>query len=692
MKAIRMLFLILCILIFSSSVLAEQLKEYCPCPIIFVHGYKTKEPSTWDCWKTAKSNIKRYFEENGECKYLNLDGKEKYFPTVNYGMRKTGPISRNGNIPDIAKQVLLPRVEWTLDNCFPASYPESERKVIIVAHSMGGLIVRSLLTQFSDYQNKIDRVVFVDTPHLGSPYASAVWIVDKEAKEILPPLVKKYSTFFAKSVGALRFLLGPTGTAAPEICGHISWNLQKRLNRDNFLLWITELGGTDPDGYAIDKMRLPFQSEYHDVVTGHYGLKHTSVPIDIVYGPSETFLGIANLAVPSTFKVIRGEIPPSQAGAVKFVKNLITLYREGYPLGFSFESDYTLNDAISTGDGIVSKLSQERMNRDAVGQTDYEVDAWHGAAPEKWQTILQAVEDKPEIESVRTVPVDWSATFGGSQEYYLIFKVKDYLLADIEIETLILNGVDIIPENFKKDSKAKPYYAFGKDFLKQREDISATFKNIYGNKEYLKLKPGEFYIKTTIPLNAAYVKLKIKNPAAEYAQEPEDFSVERTFYFRRPDINISWAPLGRLYNPGNPYTSLYGIDLPPFDEENGGSDDRPNQTYLTLNIENSSSLQVVCSAFFEEEGVFKKTLLDKAIFNLTVDGSGPYEGLFSDAAAFNGTDDSGQYPDYSMMPAIFYYTKYSGKIIIVPLNDPDPADDIIPFLTFTTTSIIGDRH
>ena len=41
-------------------------------------------------------------------------------------------------------------------------------KVDIVAHSMGGLVARSYI-EGNDYQNDIDQVVFLGTPHLGSP-------------------------------------------------------------------------------------------------------------------------------------------------------------------------------------------------------------------------------------------------------------------------------------------------------------------------------------------------------------------------------------------------------------------------------------------------------------------------------------------------------------------------------------------
>ena len=41
-------------------------------------------------------------------------------------------------------------------------------KVDIIAHSMGGLVARSYI-EGNDYQNDIDQVVFLGTPHLGSP-------------------------------------------------------------------------------------------------------------------------------------------------------------------------------------------------------------------------------------------------------------------------------------------------------------------------------------------------------------------------------------------------------------------------------------------------------------------------------------------------------------------------------------------
>jgi len=50
-------------------------------------------------------------------------------------------------------------------NCF---------KVDIVAHSMGGLVTRQYV-QSDTYENDVDQVIFIATPHLGSPKAYLAW-------------------------------------------------------------------------------------------------------------------------------------------------------------------------------------------------------------------------------------------------------------------------------------------------------------------------------------------------------------------------------------------------------------------------------------------------------------------------------------------------------------------------------------
>ena len=52
-------------------------------------------------------------------------------------------------------------------------------KVDLVAHSMGGLVARQYI-QSGNYENDVDQLIFLGTPHLGAPFAYLMW----EAGEI----------------------------------------------------------------------------------------------------------------------------------------------------------------------------------------------------------------------------------------------------------------------------------------------------------------------------------------------------------------------------------------------------------------------------------------------------------------------------------------------------------------------------
>lgn len=46
------------------------------------------------------------------------------------------------------------------------------KKIDILAHSQGGLVIKKLLLDHPQYQNKIGKLIFVGTPHLGAPKAA----------------------------------------------------------------------------------------------------------------------------------------------------------------------------------------------------------------------------------------------------------------------------------------------------------------------------------------------------------------------------------------------------------------------------------------------------------------------------------------------------------------------------------------
>jgi len=51
-----------------------------------------------------------------------------------------------------------------------------ERQVIIMAHSMGGLVTRYALNTNSTFRDKVHRVITLATPHLGSPWSNPSWV------------------------------------------------------------------------------------------------------------------------------------------------------------------------------------------------------------------------------------------------------------------------------------------------------------------------------------------------------------------------------------------------------------------------------------------------------------------------------------------------------------------------------------
>jgi triacylglycerol esterase/lipase EstA (alpha/beta hydrolase family) len=185
-KIVRLFVISLIALLISTPLIAGGHKYIAP-PVIFVHGFNADMGS----WTTTKSNLQYLYVDKYGYKYNSIN--PAYFPDMNYGKDKLGVFSKNGDCTVIATKQgdgLSAVIENTRSN-YPVDYPDEEKKVIIVAHSFGGLVTRSLLKQYPDYQNKIAKVIFVGTPHAGSPLASALWLL-KEADPKALALIEKY--------------------------------------------------------------------------------------------------------------------------------------------------------------------------------------------------------------------------------------------------------------------------------------------------------------------------------------------------------------------------------------------------------------------------------------------------------------------------------------------------------------------
>jgi len=66
-------------------------------------------------------------------------------------------------------------------------------KVDLVAHSMGGLVAREYI-QSSQYQNDVDQIIFLGTPHKGSPKAYLQWEGGASDRDIASLFVNTYFT------------------------------------------------------------------------------------------------------------------------------------------------------------------------------------------------------------------------------------------------------------------------------------------------------------------------------------------------------------------------------------------------------------------------------------------------------------------------------------------------------------------
>lgn len=215
----------------SAEVVADSSSYYMPYPIVFVHGLASDSTA----WNTATANygahlIKSFNQAGSEIAAYSLDNIapngnpdpneiRDYFSRVNFGDKDATANHNNfenlssTNDPEECIRIVAgdPAVSVmsganttsfkSLKRAIDAALtlqaqlidgheriPGDARKVILVGHSTGGLIIREFLRRLGDdvpqdnagnklagnqtYRQAIQRVVFVGTPHYGSPFAN----------------------------------------------------------------------------------------------------------------------------------------------------------------------------------------------------------------------------------------------------------------------------------------------------------------------------------------------------------------------------------------------------------------------------------------------------------------------------------------------------------------------------------------
>ena len=130
-------------------------------PIILVHGMsgdaKPKTLNYWYGWMNA--------DTNGTLGYFNQAPMSNMFRVYRYVYDSTDYISTNA--AKFAKFV----------NDFYAAHTNfNERQVVIMAHSMGGLVSRYAMNINTQFASRVHRLVTLGSPHQGSQGANPTWI------------------------------------------------------------------------------------------------------------------------------------------------------------------------------------------------------------------------------------------------------------------------------------------------------------------------------------------------------------------------------------------------------------------------------------------------------------------------------------------------------------------------------------
>jgi len=281
---------------------------------------------------------------------------------------------------------------------------DTSAKVIVVAHSMGAASTRWALTLYPDLVSHVAKVISVNSPQLGTPPMNffplgevwwiyhTFWIPWYRPLEVLNPKTwlnhaEIYALFAIGFNFGLSFLAGELGalyiakyTDAGNDLGEDNYFMQKKLNsRDNL-----EFQRQIRFAFVGGKYPLPTQAELT--------ITYITVGQAIYYGSKwwdPTSLVIASLKMLSGFLMIRW---------------------------------------FRSSDEAVPFESQMMKGTVVKGKEVTEVPLSHTDAPHRYDLILQALEEKPKIDTVyMSFPAD-----GGVDTVILGLKEIDTVVANLD--------------------------------------------------------------------------------------------------------------------------------------------------------------------------------------------------------------------------------------------------------------------
>jgi len=247
-----------CALVLERDALAARLPDARPTLLVLLHGLCMNDLQ----WQ-------RNGHDHGAVLAAALDATPVYLH-YNSGL----PIAENGRqFAGLMAQLL-------------AAWPVPPQRVVLLTHSMGGLVARSALQQAAaagqDWPARVDDLVFLGTPHHGAPLERAGHGVDLllGAAPYAAPLARLGRVRSAGITDLRHGLSGPGHTPLPLPAGPRCWAVAATLGEGTGALKGRLFGdGLVPVDSALGRHRdaahtLALAPERHCVLrgTGHLGL------------------------------------------------------------------------------------------------------------------------------------------------------------------------------------------------------------------------------------------------------------------------------------------------------------------------------------------------------------------------------------------------------------------------------------
>ena len=201
-------------------------------------------------------------------------------------------------------------------------------KVDLVAHSMGGLVARQYI-QSPVYASDVDHLIFLATPHLGSPKAYLTWEAGESTSERSDRLLKSILSQEAKKAGYSNLFTYIHDKPIPSF--------QQLLPITDY---IHDVGSTSLRTYPTRYPRNTFLENLNSNVSA---LINSGVNITNIVGDTGT----------STISIVR--VVPTTSSP---------LWIEGYPDGFSSSTSTDKGLELGRGDGTVALSSSSFLEND----------------------------------------------------------------------------------------------------------------------------------------------------------------------------------------------------------------------------------------------------------------------------------------------------------------------------------------